>query len=250
MTASPTPTRLILIHGAWAGPWVWDGLIEELAALGWLADALELPGDGFHALAPEDAEEADFLACVAEAIEAEPGPVVLVGHSGGGMLVTAGASAFPDRVSHAVWVAGMLLPDGRTFDDIEEAVVGTGKRFGVTPHIRVSDDGLTSTVSAEAGAEYFFHDAAPEIAAAAAARLTPQPSSGHRLRTETGSEFDAIPKLYVLATDDRSVLPEAQRMMCDDVAGLTVAEIDTGHAPQLTKAPELAAMIDRWLREA
>lgn len=247
MTAETPAIRVILIHGAWAGSWVWDGLTEELARRGWDATALDLPGDGFHPIAPEDATVDDLLACVTDAIDAAPGPVALIGHSGGGMLVTAGATARPDRVTSAVWVAGMLLPDGRTFDDIEDAVAGSGHSFGVTPHIRPSADGLTSTVSAEAGARYFFHDAEPDVAAAAAARLTAQPSSGHRLRTQAGPEFAAMPKLYVLATDDRSVLPEAQRLMCEGVEGLTVVEIDTGHAPQLTKTAELAEQLDDWL---
>ncbi|MEM8849671.1 MAG: alpha/beta fold hydrolase, partial [Pseudomonadota bacterium] len=74
-----------------------------------------------------DTSEADIVVALSEAIEAEPGSVALVGHSGGGMLVTPGATADPHRVSHGIWIAGMLTPDGRSFDDI----AGPGRRFGV-----------------------------------------------------------------------------------------------------------------------
>lgn len=245
---SVNPERLILIHGAWAGAWVWDRLVVELAKLGWPAEALNLPGDGFHSIALNDATEADFHNCLAEAIHAGPTPVALVGHSGGGMLVTSGAIAHPDLVSHGIWVAGMLIPDGRSFDDIQEDIVGPGKRLGVTPHVVQSPDGLSSTVPKEAAIAHFFQDAPAHEAANAAARLTPQPVSGHRLRTKAGAEFDSLPKLYVQANEDRSVLPQAQRLMSDCVANLSVLEMATGHVPQLTKPGELAALINGWLK--
>ena len=243
----PLPERLILIHGAWAGPWVWDGLIPELGARGLRSEALALPGDGTHPIPPEAACEADFHACLAEAIRREPGPVALVGHSGGGMLVTAGADAFPGAVSHAIWIAGMLIPDGRSFDDIQEDIVGKGNRFGVTPHVRLSADGTTSTVPKEAAMAFFFQDAPRDLAAAAASKLTPQPTAGHRLRTQTGAAFAAVRKLYVLAASDRSVIPAAQRAMAGSVEGVTVVPVDAGHVPQLTQPRRLAAIMADWL---
>lgn len=239
--------RLLLIHGAWAGAWVWDGLLEPLAALGWDAVALDLPGDGWHPIAAADATTADFEHCIAAAVADAPGPVALVGHSGGGSLVTLGAVGFPEQVSHGIWIAGFLLPDGRTFDDIDEAIGGPGAQIGVGPHIELAADGRTSTVAPEPAIRHFFHDAPDDVAEAVAARLTPQPNASHRLTTVATPAFDALPKLYVLATDDRSVLPEAQRLMCAGVPNLTVSEIDTGHAPQLTKPVELASMMSAWL---
>lgn len=243
----PRPERLILIHGAWAGAWVWDGLIGELGALGWQAEALDLPGDGHHRIPPEAAVEADFHDAIAVAIHAGPGPVALVGHSGGGMLVTAGATAHPERVSHGIWIAGMLIPDGRSFDDVQEDLMGPGGRFGVTPHVRPSADGRTSTVPRQAAIAHFLHDADPAQAAAAADRLTPQPAAGHRLRTRANAGFDALPKLYVLAGDDRSVVPDAQRAMAASTGNVTLREIVSGHVPQLTRPGTLARIMNDWL---
>lgn len=240
------PERLILIHGAWTGPWVWDALIPELAARGLRADALALPGDGTHPIAAEDATEVDFHTCLAEAITSEPGPVALVGHSGGGTLVTAGAEAFPDKVSHGVWIAGMLIPDGRSFDDIQHDIAGPGKRFGVSNHVVPSADGLTSWVPPEHAVRFFFQDAPPETAADAARRLTAQPAAGHRLRTKTSARFDALPKLYVLAEQDQSVIPEAQKAMAASAANVLTRSIASGHVPQLTQPARLAGILADW----
>ncbi len=241
------PERLILIHGAWAGPWVWEALIPELAAFGLDAEALALPGDGTHSIAPEHATEADFLDCIAQAIAAAPGPVVLVGHSGGGMLVTAGADAFPEKVTHAIWIAGMLIPDGRSFDDIQTQIMGRDAGFGITPHVEQSTDGQTSTVPPAMAIRYFFNDAAAPIARAAAARLSAQPNAGHRIRTPTGPRFADVPKLYIHARDDRSVIPAAQTAMSRSTAHVTVQTVASGHVPQLTQPRCVAQIIADWL---
>lgn len=243
----PRPERLILIHGAWAGPWVWDALIPELLDCGWRAKALALPGDGSHRIPVGSATAADFHASLASAIHAEPGPVALVGHSGGGMLVTAGADAHPEKVSHGIWIAGMLIADGRSFDDIQSEVAGPEGSIGVTPFVEMSPDGLISTVSQQTACEFFFHDAGTRVAADAAAKLTPQPTSGRRLPTKAGPKFEQMQKLYVLAEYDRSVLPAAQRMMATSVPNVTLASIATGHAPQLVAPVELAKILSDWI---
>lgn len=243
----PRPERLILIHGAWAGPWIWEDLIPALDARGWRSQALALPGDGTHTIPPETATAADFHATITDAIDAEPGPVALVGHSGGGMLVTAGAIARPHRVTSGIWVAGMLIPDGRSFDDVQEDIMGPGGRFGVTPHIVPSQDGLTSTVGSQAAIDHFFNDMDRKTAERAAARLVPQPTSGHRLATAAPAGFADLSKLYVVATEDRSVLPPAQRAMAHSTRNVTMREITSGHVPQLTQPAVLAGMIDTWL---
>lgn len=241
------PERLILIHGAWAGPWVWDGLLPELAQRGLQGEALALPGDGTHPIAPDKATEPDFLDCIAQAIAAVPGPVALVGHSGGGMLVTAGAEAFPDKVSHGIWIAGMLIPDGRSFDDIQTQIMGRSPRFGVTPYILPNADGRASTVPQDVAINYFFHDVPAPIARAAAARLTPQPTAGHRLRTATGARFADLPKLYILAQEDRSVIPAAQVVMSQSTEHVTLIPMSSGHVPQLTQPARLAQIMADWL---
>ena len=243
----PRPERLILIHGAWAGPWVWEALIAELAAHGVQAEALALPGDGTHPVAPEAAREADYHDCIAQAIAAAPGPVALVGHSGGGMLVTAGAEAFPDKVSHGIWIAGMLIPDGRSFDDIQTQIMGRQARFGITPHVVQAADGRTSNVPPDIAVRFFFQDAPEHVARAAAARLTPQPNAGHRLRTLTGPRLKALPKLYIQAQDDRSVIPAAQAVMSQSIPRVTIETIASGHVPQLTQPARLAQIIADWL---
>jgi len=242
---SARPERLILIHGAWAGAWVWEALVAALSRLGREALALDLPGDGIHPIAAEDVVLEDYFDALDAAIGA--GPVALVGHSGGGMLVTAAAERFGGRVGHGIWVAGMLLKAGESFDDIQAQVAGPGQKIGVTPHILPSADGTSSTVPPAAALEHFFQDLEPKVAARAADRLTPQPTVGHRIPSVAGPAMDRLPKLYVQATQDRSVRPQAQRIMCAGWDKLDVTQMNTGHVPQVADPDGLAAIIDDWL---
>jgi pimeloyl-ACP methyl ester carboxylesterase len=88
---------------------------------------------------------------------------------------------------------------------------------------------------------YFFHDYPSLEAAAAAQRLTPQPERGRAARTRlTPERFGRVPRLYVEAEADRSIILACQRRMQALVPGAEVVTLPTGHAPQLA-APSLLA---------
>ena len=85
---------------------------------------------------------------------------------------------------------------------------------GVNPATLYSEDGRISHVPPEAAVAYFFNDAAPEDAWAAARRLTPQGEGGRAVVMRvTPERFGLVPRLYVEALDDRSVIPAVQRLM-------------------------------------
>lgn len=115
-------------------------------------------------------------------------------------------------------------------------------------YVTFSDDGNTTTIPQQAAIDLFFHDVPRPQALQAAARLTPQPVSGARLRTPTSGSFKTLPKLYVLADQDKSVLPPTQQAMADSTDNVTVRHIATGHAPQLTKAGQLAREMDQCMK--
>ncbi len=76
----------VLIHGAWAGSWVWDALKPELEAAGHRVLAFDMPGNPQHPAAAEDISMAGCMAHIAAACAEIEGPLLLVGHSGGGVI--------------------------------------------------------------------------------------------------------------------------------------------------------------------
>lgn len=110
-----TPT-FVLVHGAFCGAAVWSPLVRELTLRGHRALAVDLPGHGLSAVVPDGPGApsgmagigtADDVAAVTEVVAraARNGPVVLVGHSRGGLTVTAVANAVPDLLERVVLVS-------------------------------------------------------------------------------------------------------------------------------------------------
>ena len=98
---------VVLVHGAWMGAWCWDAVTQQLDAAGVANVALENPS---VAHAPSDLHaDADN---VMQAIDEIGGPVVLVGHSYGGAVVT-DAGIHPN-VEHIVYLTAFALDDGES----------------------------------------------------------------------------------------------------------------------------------------
>ena len=119
----------VLVHGAFCGAAVWSPLVRELTLRGHRALAVDLPGHGLSAVVPDGPGSpsgiagtgtADDVAAVAAVVAraAAHGPVVLVGHSRGGLTITAVANAVPELLDRTVYV-GAWCPAGGTVDDYQ-----------------------------------------------------------------------------------------------------------------------------------
>jgi pimeloyl-ACP methyl ester carboxylesterase len=240
---------VILIHGAWQGSWAWSRFVPHLEAAGFLVCAVDLPGNGVDGTPPADITFESWLDYLQGVVAGFDHPVSLVAHSGGGLLATAFAERYPHRVSRLVYVAGMMLPGGQGFEDIVNALLPQHpEAAGIWPHLEWSGDRKVSQVPAAAAIAHFLQDCPPGDAAAAAAKLTPQGEGGRAVRSPaTPQRYGKIPRLYVEALDDRSVILPVQRAMQALAPGAQVVSLRTGHAPQFSAPAELAAAIVPFL---
>lgn len=243
--ARGTPDPVVLIHGAWAGSWVWARLAARLEAAGLTVLALDLPGNGGDDTPAADVGLALYVAHVGAALDGLGRPASLVAHSGGGIVASAVAEAMPERVARIAYVAGMMLPSGMGFADLVAEMLGAHpEAAGIGPHLVWSEDRLTSRVPAEAARSVFFQDCAEADARAAAARLTPQPERGRAVTARlTPERFGRVPRLYVECLEDRAVIPALQRRMGALVPGAERIALPAGHAPQLSVPERLSSAL-------
>jgi pimeloyl-ACP methyl ester carboxylesterase len=241
---------VVLIHGAWAGSWVWDRLIPYLETGGLTCHPIDLPGNGSDTVFPATVTFESYLEHLKEIVDKLNGPVSLVAHSGGGNVASAFAERWPDLVSRIVYVAGIMLPDGMSFVDVVKMVTKDHPdAVGVNPATVYSTDGLVTHVPPEAGIAYFFQDCAADDARTAANRLSPQGEGGRAIVMHTTAErFGRVPRLYVEALNDKSVILPVQRLMQRLSPGAQVVTLPTGHAPQLAAPGKLAAKIIPFLQ--
>ncbi|TWG86400.1 pimeloyl-ACP methyl ester carboxylesterase [Cupriavidus gilardii J11] len=244
---------MLLIHGAWQGSWAWDALLPELAARGVRAHAADLPGNGSDGTPPHAVSLDGAVEHLAEWVDAQPGPVVVVGHSGGGIAASQLAESRPDRIACLFYVAGMMLPSGVSYAAlVRELAPRYPEVSGIGPHLRWTPNGLASTVPPDAAMRIFFHDCPAEAAALAASKLTAQAEGGRAVAPRlTAARYGRVPRVYIEALRDRSVVLPMQRHMQTLSPGAVRYAIDCGHVPQLAQPAALAdLMLSALARQA
>ncbi len=227
--------KIVFVHGAlvFDGAWWWHRMVEPLAALSLGSRAVELPScvasPGASGEAPGDMyADADAVGAV---LDKEDGPVVLVGHSYGGMVIT-DAAAGHGNVKHLVYVTSVM-------PELDETLASFGESREPGPWMDPRPEDGTMGVKAELLPGAFMQDCDEEAVAGALERLTRQPLAafGQSPRRVAWREK---PSTYVVCAEDRATPPEAQREYAKRAGG--VVELPTGHHPMLSR-PELLAQV-------
>ncbi|MFC2970122.1 alpha/beta fold hydrolase [Acidimangrovimonas pyrenivorans] len=231
--------RIILVHGAWSDGRTWEAVAPLLTAAGHDVTAVTLPGHGADGKAPGEVGMADYAAHVA-GIAAEGAPALLVGHSMGGMVISAAADLAPEAVRKLVYVAALLPRSGQSLLDL----IKTQQTRGVADAVRPADQPGATVLVPEQAADALFQDATPEQRAQAMTRFVPQPNKGQTDRVDlTEARFGSLPRAYVFCTEDRTVTYPLQQAM---EAASPCAErftLDCGHLPQLTRPAALSEIL-------
>lgn len=218
---------MVLVHGAWHGAWCWERVLPLLHDRGVWATAMDLPGHGASPLPPGDLHgDADAVVSALDRVDA---PVVLVGHSYGGAVIT-DAGAHP-AVAHLMYIAAFV-------PDAHESVAMLTKSHDEQPlldrAVERRDDG-TSAVIPHLAAAALYHDCPDPGQAVARLGLQPVVALTQRPRR---AAWRSVSSTYLVCGQDRAVPPGLQRRM----AGRTeqTRECDSGHAPFLSQ-PQLVA---------
>jgi pimeloyl-ACP methyl ester carboxylesterase len=219
---------VMLVHGAFHGSWCWDSVRAELHRAGVPSAVVENPSVTHPG--SDLAADGDNLRRSLDVID---GPVVLVGHSYGGAVIS-DAGVHPS-VEHLVFLTALVLDSGESAS-VNELTGGEGSAL---VDAMVFDDGML-TVDPQRVVDLFFHDCAPDVAAGAAAQLRPMTMAAMTAGSRAAA-WRERPSTYVVCTDDRA-LPVPLQRSCADRIG-TVVEIPTSHSPFLSRPGELATML-------
>jgi pimeloyl-ACP methyl ester carboxylesterase len=230
--------RFVLVHGAWHGGWCWEKVAPLLQAAGHTVDAVDLPGHGDSPAAIGEMTLETYARRVADHVEAAGGPVVLVGHSMGGIPITQAAELAVDRIETLVYVTAFLPNDGQSLAQLAE---GDPDAL-VHPNLIVDEAAGSCTVAEPALRDTFYGECSAEDAAQAAARLVPESLAaiGTPVRI-TEERAGSIRRIYVECARDRAISIAKQREMWAARPCEQVLTLDTDHSPFLSTPKELAA---------
>jgi pimeloyl-ACP methyl ester carboxylesterase len=216
--------NVVLVHGAWADASSWSKIIPLLQAKGLHVACAQNPLSSI----------ADDVASTNRIINAQDGPVLLVGHSYGGAVITVAGDN--PKVSGLVYVAAFAPDEGET-------LAGMAQPFGATPglaELRVIADGYLM-LSAKGVAEDFAQDLSAEEKNTMVA--TQAPTQGAILSTRiTKAAWHTKPSWFVIADNDRMIAPEQERMTAKRMNAKTLS-LPSSHVAMLAKPKEVAEFI-------
>src|ERR1700691_6256784 len=215
--------NVVLVHGAFADGSGWKRVTDILKHDGYKVSVVQHPETSY----------ADDQKYTKAAIDAMDGPVVLVGHSYGGSVITE-AGNHP-KVAALVYIAAFALDEGESCASIEQAVPQASKAFA-------PDSNGLWWIDQEHFAADFAADVPADKAALMAVSQVPISTDAFTHKV-TSPAWKTKPTWYMVATADRSINPDQERMMAKRANAKTV-EVDASHVAYMSHPKESAKLIE------
>lgn len=271
----------VLVHGGWHNHSAWDKITPILEANGFAALTLDLPGAGANAIAPTSLGRRPFdaaafaaepspmagvtqeertqavVALIRESASLGDGKVIVVGHSAGGMTISAVAERVPNLLRAVVYIAGFMVPNSMTLLDLLQhesmssalsprLFVGDPIAIGATRiHAGSPDEAYRSLLKAS-----FYADVPESDFAHMASQLhCDESNTGAVAPSEiTPGRFGTVPRHYIRCTQDHAIPLTGQDHMIaavdGTIGGKTITHtLESSHSPFLSQPATLSKIL-------
>ena len=220
---------IVLVHGGFVDGSGWEGVTNVLKKDGYAVTVVQNPTLSLE----------DDVAVTKRAIAAQKGPVLLVGHSYGGVVITEAGN--DPKVQGLVYVAAFAPDKGESVSSL----IKNPPPGAPVPPILPPQDGFLFLDQARFAAS-FAADVAPDKASFMAASQVPWGVAALD-GAVTQAAWKVKPSWYLVAEDDKMIPPPAQRLMSKR-AGATVTEVPGSHAVYVSRPDAVAAVIEQAAR--
>ncbi|GAA1858519.1 alpha/beta fold hydrolase [Asanoa iriomotensis] len=229
-TGAPT---IVLVHGAWADATGFDPEIRALRERGFTAIAFANP-------LRDLAGDARYLA---EFLKTRSGPIVLVGHSYGGNVISVAATG-NDQVKALVYFNGWMCDEGESQQQLLDRFEGSLVGPSVRPVPFTAPDGSEGAdlyLDRDAFRATFAADVDEQTAAVMAAAQRPYGAAAFAGAPSSTPAWKSLPCWYLLGTEDKAVPPALQKFMAER-ANATIVEVRSSHVSFVSQ-PEAATQL-------
>jgi len=230
--------NFVLVHGSYMGPWCCDLVRPPLERLGHRVTAVELP------ISDPAAGAQAYADGIGAALEGAD-PPVLVAHSMSGLVTPLVPADHPVR--SLIFVAAFLAQPGTSaMEQRQNEPIDSPVPLEVAQFTDLGDN--VWTIGPETARALFWHEAPPDVASSAYARLRPQ-SYGVMAETSPLTAWPAtVSAGSIVCRNDRAINPEWVRDAARTRLGIEAVEIDGDHSPMLSRPVELAELLDQVAR--
>ena len=228
-----TTPPVLLVHGAFADAASWSGVITELQ------------GHGIPVIAPPNplrglASDAAYVASVAAQID---GPVVLVGHSYGGALIT--VAGVTENVVGLVYVAAYALDEGESLGELQgrfplSPLVSNLKEW--TYPVAGGDPAVEVTIAEDAFPAIFAADVPADVTRVLAAAQRPLAAAAFEEKAAAAA-WRTKPSWALIAGADAAINPDVERFGAKRAGATTVELEGASHAVAVSRPKEVADLI-------
>ena len=215
--------NVVLVHGAFADGSGWEAVFNILTKDGYTVSVVQQPETSF-------AEDVKFATAM---IDRQSGPVVLVGHSYGGAVITEAGN--DPKVAALVYISAFALDTGESSATIEQALPPAGKGVKETAdgYFYIDPPSFHSDFIADV----------PEAKAAFMAQSQVLFSADSFTTPVKTPAWKSKPVWYLVATSDHSINPDQERMMAKRAHATTI-EVNSSHAAYISHPKETAKLIE------
>lgn len=234
VSGTASKPTIVLIHGAFADSSSWNGVAKKLSADGYPVLSVANPLRSVSG-------DAQYAASVIGAVK---GPVVLVGHSYGGMVISKAAENNPE-VKALVYVAAFAPDQGETVASLAGKFPGGTLGEALADPVMLADGGKELYIRQDKFRRQFAADVASKQAALMAAGQRPITVAALN-EAATGTAWKQVPAYFVYGTADRNIPLEGLRFMAERAHAKATLEVKgASHVVMVSHPAEVARMIEK-----
>ena len=205
--------------------------------------APDLPGMGVDKTPLTEITLEGWARYIAEIVAQQDEQVVLVGHSRAGVVISQAAEYIPDRIAGLVYLAAFLVPNGQS---MRSTMLRLPRDPARPADMVLSDDGVTTSLVADAIERTFYNTTDRDGIALATALAGPEPVASivTPLRL-TAERYGSVRRAYIECLRDEAISLNLQRLMQSELPCEFVEVIDSDHSPFFSATRELANCLSR-----
>lgn len=216
--------QFVLLHGAWHGGWCWDGVKQALESEGHNCLAPTMPG---HAPSDDRKEITydSYINAIKDIVSAQPGAVVLVGHSSAGHMMQSTAPLVADKLEQLIFINSFILGHDQSQFDLVPPEVAEGMTAAAksSPDMSVPiDEGFVRNM--------LMQDASTAQQDELISHLVPQPLALFTTKINANPFKDiAAKRTVIFCQDDQSLPPGAYLGMAQALGAFELIQVPGGH---------------------
>jgi len=225
------PKHFVLVHGSWHGAWCWYKVATALERVGHKVTTINLPSHAVDDVPAGTVTLQDYVNSVTSVLDASPEPVILVGHSLGGIVISSAAEARPNKIEKLVYLAAFMLQSGQTLLD-----VGLADTDSLVPTALIlrPDQGIAD-IDISKAKDVFYNTSDNIDITLAKTLLQSDPLAPFATPLQlTPQGYGSVRRFYITTLRDRAVSIASQRRMLAAQPVERTYVIDSDHSPFLS----------------